>query len=273
MLAKGVLGSHWLLLLSNAQFQQRLRLANEITEAFIIHSQPRYMNEISNCSIKKCCSNHGDCGIICLYFWILFQISKCRHYLESCCKVSLCLNICLRCDLPYLTRWMFVWCIPYTNVFVYYEAGTKKAVNDIIMSTRASQIISHTIVYSTVYSGADQGKHQSSASQAFVRGIHWWPVISPHKGPVTRKMFPLDDVIMRCFQSHFPTNIVIIRPRFPWNLLPGVQLTIAQNWHRKKDWQLAGGKPFSDLVLNFLRCIIVHGEKISILVDMSDVCA
>ena len=38
-------------------------------------------------------------------------------------------------------------------------------------------------------------KRQSSASLAFVRGIHRWPVNSPHKGPVTRKMFPFDDVI------------------------------------------------------------------------------
>ena len=45
--------------------------------------------------------------------------------------------------------------------------------------------------------GADQRKHQSSASLAFVRGIHWWPVNSPHKGLVTRNMFPFDDVIMR----------------------------------------------------------------------------
>ena len=37
---------------------------------------------------------------------------------------------------------------------------------------------------------------QSSASLAFVRGIHRWPVNSPYKWPVTRKMFPFDDVIM-----------------------------------------------------------------------------
>ena len=61
----------------------------------------------------------------------------------------------------------------------------------------ASQITSLTIVYSTVYSGADQRKHQSSAPLALVRGIHRSPVNSPHKGPVTRKMFPFDDVIMR----------------------------------------------------------------------------
>ena len=55
---------------------------------------------------------------------------------------------------------------------------------------------SFTIVYSTVYSGTDERKHKSPASLAFVRGIHRSPVNSPHKGPVTRKMFPFDDVIM-----------------------------------------------------------------------------
>ena len=67
---------------------------------------------------------------------------------------------------------------------------------DVILSVMASQITSLTIVYSTIYSGAYQRKHQSSALLAFVRGIHQWPVNSPHKGPVTSKMFPFDDVIM-----------------------------------------------------------------------------
>ena len=64
------------------------------------------------------------------------------------------------------------------------------------MSTIASEITSLTIVYSTVYSGTDQRKHQNSALLAFVRGIHRWPVDSPHKEPVARKMFRIDDVIM-----------------------------------------------------------------------------
>ena len=64
------------------------------------------------------------------------------------------------------------------------------------MGAIASQITSLFIVYSAFYSGADQRKHQSSASLAFVRGIHRGPVNSPHKWPVTRKMFPFDDVIM-----------------------------------------------------------------------------
>ena len=54
----------------------------------------------------------------------------------------------------------------------------------------ASQITSLTNVYSNIYSGVDQGIHQSSASLAFVRGFHRWPVNSPHKGPVTRNTFP-----------------------------------------------------------------------------------
>ena len=70
--------------------------------------------------------------------------------------------------------------------------------NDVIMSTMASQITSLTIVYSTVNSGADQRKHQSSASLAFVWGIHRWPVNSQHKSAVMWKMLPFDDVIMVC---------------------------------------------------------------------------
>ena len=59
--------------------------------------------------------------------------------------------------------------------------------SDVIMGAVASQITSPTIVYSTVYSDVDQRKHQSSASLAFVWGIHRWPVNSPHKWPITRK--------------------------------------------------------------------------------------
>ena len=67
---------------------------------------------------------------------------------------------------------------------------------DVIMGPMASQITSVSMLCWTVCSGADQRKHKSSASLAFVRGIHRWPPNSHHKGPVTRKMFPFDDVIM-----------------------------------------------------------------------------
>ena len=68
---------------------------------------------------------------------------------------------------------------------------------DVIMGSMASQITSLTIVYPTVHSGADQRKHQSSASLAFVREIHRWPVNYPPKWQVTRKMFPFYDVIIQ----------------------------------------------------------------------------
>ena len=68
------------------------------------------------------------------------------------------------------------------------------------MSAMTSRIADVSIVCSTVCSGADQRKHQSSASLAFVGGIHRSPVNSPHKGPVTPKMFPFNDVIM--YQCH-----------------------------------------------------------------------
>ena len=60
--------------------------------------------------------------------------------------------------------------------------------NDVIMKAMASEITDVSIVCSTVCSGADRRKHQSSPSRAFVRGVHRWPVDSPHKGPVTRSV-------------------------------------------------------------------------------------
>ena len=79
------------------------------------------------------------------------------------------------------SKYRYFFCV-YQQLFHY---------NDVIMSLTASQITSLMIVYSTVYSDTDQRKHQSSASLAFVRWIHRGPVNSPHKGPVTWKIFHL----------------------------------------------------------------------------------
>ena len=78
--------------------------------------------------------------------------------------------------------------LPEPSIFNHYS--------DVIMGAMASQITSLKIVCSTIYLGADKSKHQSSTSLAFVRGIYRWPMNSPQKWPVTRKMFPFDDVIM-----------------------------------------------------------------------------
>ena len=96
----------------------------------------------------------------------------------------------------------------YTEVGNYFFKATEKVsagprancwhchYSNFITGAIASQITSLMIVYSTVYPGVNQRKHQNSASLAFVRGIHRWPVNSPHKWLVPRKMFSLDDVIM-----------------------------------------------------------------------------
>ena len=100
--------------------------------------------------------------------------------------------------------------------------------DDVTMGAIASLITSLTIVYLTVYSDADQRKHQSSASLAFVWGIHRGPVNPPHKWPVTRKMLPFDDVIMNV--------CVTVEPGWVWAsyvsimtakaLAPGVARTL-----------------------------------------------
>ena len=94
----------------------------------------------------------------------------------------------------------FTWSIyPYSSGLLRCHSASEVSLmhyDDVIMDSIASQTTSLTIVYSTVLSGADQSKHQSSASLAFVWEIHRWPVNFPHKWPVTRKMFPFDDVIM-----------------------------------------------------------------------------
>ena len=103
--------------------------------------------------------------------------------------------------------WLYLW--------------TKSHYCDVIMGTMASLIISLMSVYSTAHSGADPRKHQSSASLAFVRGIHRRSVNSPHKWPVTRKMFPFDDVsMMSSYQiKHLPYTLHCYRNSWPYREL------------------------------------------------------
>ena len=76
--------------------------------------------------------------------------------------ISVFLSLSVANAVVSLHRW-----ISNTELFSHY--------NDVVMGTMASQITSLTIVYSIVYSGGDQRKHQTSAPLAFVRGIHRWP--------------------------------------------------------------------------------------------------
>ena len=97
------------------------------------------------------------------------------------------------------------------------------------MGAIASQITSLTIVYSTVYSDADQIKHQSSASLAFGMGIHRRPAKFPHKGLVTQKMFPFDDVIMKCTKNDIlPWQVLFTPLLLTWNIQEGQDRTTIQ---------------------------------------------
>ena len=101
---------------------------------------------------------------------------------------------------------------------------TRSHYDDVIMGTMASHITSLTTVYWTVYSDADK-KRQSSASLAFVWGIHRGPMNSPHKCPVMRKMFLFDDVIMAAApwlavnHLHQSTQYQCIWPILDWHWL------------------------------------------------------
>ena len=89
------------------------------------------------------------------------------------------------------TRWIYM-----AIVFLMIYRDANQHYSDVTMSAMGSQINGVSIVYWIVCSGANQTKHQSSASLAFVWEIHRWPVNTARKGSVTRKMFPSDGVIM-----------------------------------------------------------------------------
>ena len=110
----------------------------------------------------------------------------------------------------------------------------------------AFQITSLTIVYSTVYQGTDQRKHQSSSSLAFVRGIPRLSENSPQKGPVTRKMFPFDDTLQYATaitQAIFQCahKQACLPGGHKWNYLPGaisvmkslqtIWISVIQSWN------------------------------------------
>ena len=86
--------------------------------------------------------------------------------------------------------------------------------SDVILSAMVSQITGVLIVCSTVCSGADQIKHQSSTSLAFVRGIHRWP----HKGPVTRICF---HIMTSLWIAHGILLLIFINKKNNWQLWQG----------------------------------------------------
>ena len=99
-----------------------------------------------------------------------------------------------------------------TGVVIWWSASTHYS--EVIKDAMTSQISSLNRLFKR-----RSKKLQSSASLAFVRGIHRWPVNSSHKWPVTRKMFPFDDVIMEMYKGYMMT---------PWRGKLSVVLTLCE---------------------------------------------
>ena len=87
------------------------------------------------------------------------------------------------------------------------------------MSAIASQITSITIVYWTVDSDADQRKHKSSASLGFWAGNSPGTGEFPHKWPVTRKIFPFDDIMWMLSHTAPPMQFMSWSTMTKFNLL------------------------------------------------------
>ena len=144
---------------------------------------------------------------------VIFQIAAKFHKSpRSLPADAFCQNVANVCQVTYWSRCSFFLSIIPSKILGFFRISLddrdmtpchhitdtdeqKNDYNDVIMSMMSSQITGISIVCSTVGSDADQRNHQSSASLAFVRGLHRWPMNSPHKGPVTRKMYSFDAVI------------------------------------------------------------------------------
>ena len=139
---------------------------------------------------------------------------------KSSVKSSISMDLCKRDGTPaasaaeshiFALSCQYSWCIICFAAVRWWAnlAHILQHYNDVMMRVMASQITSLMIVYSNVYSGAVQRKHQSTMSLAFIWGIHQWPVNSLHKRPVTWNMFPFDDVIMRVISMRLMKSLFL----------------------------------------------------------------
>ena len=142
---------------------------------------------------------------ICINYISLFSLEESNAFIDM---LHVFVFSRVNVDLRWVRhRYVNVWWMPvaiYVHIsFIIASLVMKhpRHYSDVTMCAMASQITSLTIGYSTIYSGADQWKHQSSALLASVRGSHRGLVNSPHKWPVTRKVFPFHDVPMMTYSD------------------------------------------------------------------------
>ena len=128
--------------------------------------------------------------------------------------------------------------------FCFHECGMS-LYNDVIMSAMASQNHQSHDCLLRRYSGAAQRKHQSSASLAFVRGIRRWPMNSPHKGPVTRKMFITRDTYIPCRIFFLKYFCLVKRQYRHFDDIFGAGFT--RRGHFKPFYGMINGDPFTNM--------------------------
>ena len=140
---------------------------------------------------------------------------------------------------------------------------------DVIMTTMASQITSLTVVYSTVYSDAHQRKHQSSASLAFVWGIHrdlWIPRI---KGQLRGKCFHF-----MTSSWHYICDYCLHSVTGMYDYYTISAITASTRWHVFTIIALYKRllPPFGDRHVRLLHCICDYCLHVRLLRCMCDYC-
>ena len=167
----------------------------------IIRPRPTYFRSLSSIFVPRGPATNNLSSEPMMAEFVLTQICVARQRLSKVLKICVS-KIKVNIDSSsYPSPCLYLkQCWHYQKVSFHYD--------DVIMTMLPSQITSLTVVYSIVHSGVNQRKHQSSASLAFVREIHRRPVNFPHKWPVTRKMFPFDDVIM-CSETRIKNMFVL----------------------------------------------------------------
>ena len=117
---------------------------------------------------------------------------------------------------------------------------------DVIMGAIASQITSLTLVYSTFYSDAHQRKHQSSASLAFVRGIH--------RGLPAQMASNAENVSI-CWRHHVIQNMGKYITEYSMKLLFDIDKTNTQ----QKSWPIYQSEIRTQFVCS---CMITKHERV-----------
>ena len=101
-------------------------------------------------------------------------------------------------------RWR-VNCVPWICINV--ETCRSLCCDSLYLYNSLGPLCQHKMCVVVQIIHAAQRKHQSSPSLGFVKGIHRCPVNSPHKGPVTRKLFPSEDVIIILFHLSLVVSV------------------------------------------------------------------